>query len=165
MSWLKEEVGCFKNRGAFFNENLFSLFCRLMQGLAKQSRHIMFRAEDIVSFGNYLFRTYNVQVYSSDGKNTPISLREVTHADFENWPSENPDRHSWLPSRHKIGQPVWLRLWSHDIIATVLCVHFYEGKVKYDLELLGDNGDKTRIYNVDSMYVVDKLPDSEGRKG
>lgn len=115
----------------------------------------------LVSFGNYLLKTYGVQVHSTDGKNIPLYQRQVTDADYRNWEEvERQGPNVNLPSQHAIGQPVWLRLWSHDIIGTVLCVHFYEGKVKYDLELLGSDGDKTRIYNVDSYYVVDRI---EGR--
>lgn len=135
-----------------------------MRGLAKQSRHIMYTEAHLVAFGNYLFRTYNVQQFSNDGQNVPLFQREVHHADLSNWKHEKPSGDTYFTARFNIGQPVWLRLWSHDIIATVLCVHFYESKVKYDLELLGDDGNKTRIYNIDSLYVVEKLPEGEGRK-
>lgn len=143
----------------------------LKQGSAKRSRHIMFTEAHLISFGNYLLSTYGVQVHSSDGKNIPIYQREVSHADMENWKYENSTQpaqdkeHSIFPSRYGIGEFVWFRLWSADIAAMILCVHFYEGKVKYDLELLADDGDKTRIYNVDSVYVVDKIPEGTGRKG
>ena len=133
-----------------------------MQGSAKRSRHIMFKEEALVSFGNYLLSRYKVQEYSTDGANVPLFQRQVSDADYQNWLNEyaqkkGPGDHVLLPSRYDIGQPVWLCLWSHKIIAEVLCVHFYEGKVKYDLNLLGEDGDTTRIYNVDSFYVKDKV--------
>jgi hypothetical protein len=56
-----------------------------------------------------------------------------------------------------LGQPVWFRLWSTDVIGEVLSIHHHEGKVKYDLKLIGNNGDTTRIYNVDSAYVVSRI--------
>lgn len=117
-----------------------------------------YRDSYLCRFGNFLFKRYGVMVHSSDGKNQPIYQREVSHADLENWKSESEfNNHELYPSRYEIGQYVWFRLWSADIAATILCVHFYEGKVKYDLELLGKDGDKTRIYNVDSCYVQDKI--------
>lgn len=140
----------------------------LKQGSAKRSRHIMhdYTRNYLAEFGNFLFHRHNVQVYSSDGTNQPIYERKVSHADIENWIAHDELNISSLyPSRYEIGQSVWFRLWSADIVAVVLCVHFYEGKVKYDLELLADDGDKTRIYNVDSVYVVDKIPEGTGRKG
>jgi len=63
-----------------------------------------------------------------------------------------------LPCQHQHGDKVWLNLWSANISAEILNVHFYDGKVKYDLELFGGNGETTRIYNVDSVFVVKTLP-------
>lgn len=124
-----------------------------------------YRDAYLIRFGNFLFKRYDVKVHSSDGKNQPIYQREVSHADLENWKHESEyNNHELYPSRYQIGQYVWFRLWSADIAATVLCVHFYEGKVKYDLELLGTDGDKTRIYNVDSAYVQDKIPELADKK-
>lgn len=117
----------------------------------------MFTEQQLVSFGNYLLLTYGVQVHSTDGKNVPVYQREVTDADFCNWKDiEKPDELQ-LPSQHQLGQPVWLRLWSADIIGEILSIHFHEGKVKYDLKLIGNNGETTRIYNVDSTFVASKI--------
>jgi hypothetical protein len=58
-----------------------------------------------------------------------------------------------LPSEHQIDDLVWYRLWSADVSGQIKGVHFYPGKVKYDLELFGKDGDTTRIYNIDSIYV------------
>lgn len=137
----------------------------LMQGLAKQSRHIMFTEAHLISFGNFLLTTYGVKVHSTDGKNTPIHQREVSHADFSNWKdAENPDT-LLLPSAHQFDDEVFLRLWGDDIIGRILGVHFYPGKVKYDLEVFAGDAQPetektefTRLYNVDSAFVVDKLP-------
>lgn len=115
----------------------------------------MFTEAQLVSFGNYLLFTYGVQVHSTDGKNIPVYQREVSHADFENW-KENQISPGGPIS---LGQPVWFRLWSADIIGEVLSIHFHEGKTKYDLKLIGNNGETTRIYNVDSAYVVDRITD------
>jgi hypothetical protein len=62
-----------------------------------------------------------------------------------------------LPSLHQITDKVWLRLWSADISSEVLNVHFYPGKVKYDLTVFGENGETTRLYNIDPLYVVKKI--------
>lgn len=63
-----------------------------------------------------------------------------------------------LPSQHQIGNEVWLTLWSSPIASEIHAVHFYEGKVKYDLIVFGGNGDQTRLYNVDSVFVVKQIP-------
>lgn len=39
----------------------------------------------VISFGNFLFKTYGVMVHSNDGENKPIYQRQVTHADVCNW--------------------------------------------------------------------------------
>lgn len=138
-----------------------------MQGLAKQSRYIMFNESHLVSFGNYLLKRYDVPVYSSDGKNTPIYQREVSHADMENWKHLNPeeDRGVLLPSRYKHNDPVFFKFGDVKICAMIHAVHFTISKVKYDLDLFSvttDGEDSTRIYNVDSVYVVDRpLPSQE----
>lgn len=67
-----------------------------------------------------------------------------------------------LPSQFQPNQVVHLKFRKDDIpfTATVRGVHFYVGKVKYDLGLwLGDGSvdhpeTETRIYNVDSVYVI-----------
>lgn len=111
----------------------------------------MFTEQQLVSFGNYLLLTYGVQVHSTDGKNNPIYQREVCDADLCNWKEEQ------ISTTITLGQPVWFRLWSADIIGEVLSIHLHEGKTKYDLKLIGNNGETTRIYNVDSAYVVDRI--------
>lgn len=58
-----------------------------------------------------------------------------------------------LPSAHQIKEGVWLCLWSAKIVSEILAIHFYEGKVKYDLIVFGDDGQQTRLYNVDSAFV------------
>lgn len=59
-----------------------------------------------------------------------------------------------LPSQHQIDDSVWLNLWGKSIVSEVHAVHFYTGKVKYDLNVFGENGLQTRIYNVDSVFVT-----------
>lgn len=63
-----------------------------------------------------------------------------------------------LPSQHQIGDAAWLRLWSDDIIVEIHAVHFTAGKVKYDVNVLANNGDKTRLYNVDSVFIHKRIP-------
>ena len=119
----------------------------------------MFTESQLVSFGNFLFKTYGVCVHSTDGRNTPLGQREASHADVSNWKEGHPELTEFYP----IGKPVWFKLWSTNVIGEILSVHLHEGKIKYDLKLIGDDGETTRIYNVDSKYVVDRLPvKSEG---
>lgn len=64
-----------------------------------------------------------------------------------------------LPSKNQIGDNVVLYFTKNcKVNAEVISVHFYLSKVKYDLEIiLPDKGlgeTKTRIYNVDSCYVI-----------
>lgn len=67
-----------------------------------------------------------------------------------------------LPSALQPNQVAKVKFRSNDepLIATVRGVHFYIGKVKYDLGLwLGDGSvdnpeTETRIYNVDSVFVT-----------
>lgn len=140
-----------------------------MQGLAKQSRHIMYTEQQLCEFGNYLFRRYDVQVFSSDGKNQPIYQREVTDADFANWKHERPNANAWFPSQFNIGDQVAISLKGLsskndgsfaevECRAKVLTVHFYAGKVKYDLEIDIAEEPPTRIYNIDSCFVKPLVP-------
>lgn len=130
----------------------------------------MFTEHQLISFGNYLLSHYGVQVHSTDGKNTPLYQREVDHADFSNWKETQIYTGQQLPSGHQLGDAVWLALWSARVCSEVIAVHFYEGKVKYDLKVIGEDGYTTRLYNVDSAFVtkgtqeeiieqVAKLPD------
>lgn len=116
----------------------------------------------LVSFGNYLFKRYGVQVYSTDGKNIPIYDREVCDADLANWKHENPQiKNTELPSRFVHGDRVKVFLMPegvHDFpgfTAYVTGVHFYLGKVKYDLEMRFAGDFATRIYNIDSVLVLE----------
>lgn len=62
-----------------------------------------------------------------------------------------------LPAAHQFGDEVWLCLWSAKIPSQIHGIHFYEGKVKYELIVFGDNGESTRIYNIDSAFVTKYL--------
>lgn len=61
-----------------------------------------------------------------------------------------------LPSKFQIGVSVKLSLskYKDDFEAKILAVHFYEGKVKYDLEIPIEGETPTRIYNIDSVFVL-----------
>lgn len=117
----------------------------------------MYNKSQLVSFGNHLFKTYGVQVHSTDGKNQPIYQREVSDADLANWKEEAPEkpitptynlkfkpRDQWhqaksgpLPSRFQNGDPVVVYLGTAGIIqnCVVIKVHFTESKVLYDVEV------------------------------
>lgn len=129
----------------------------------------MFTEQQLVDFGNYLLKTYGVQVFSNDGKNAPLYQRQVTDADFCNWSVGDKIGYSnsetWLPSQFNIGDKVkvYLKGLSSandgsikevDYSATVIAVHFYMGKVKYDLEVPIFEESPTRIYNIDSSFVL-----------
>lgn len=64
-----------------------------------------------------------------------------------------------LPSKHQIGDKVTLAINQApnrvcSLIVYVINVHFFENKVKYDLEVPLQKGDTTRFYNIDSCYVL-----------
>lgn len=121
--------------------------------MAKQSRHIMFTQKQLVEFGNYLLTTYGVQVHSTDGKNQPLFQREVTDADFSNWEHIEEPNPFQLPSGHQMEDRIWVCLWSTRFGGQIDGVHFYHGKVKYDVKVFGENGDYTKMYNVDSAFI------------
>lgn len=59
-----------------------------------------------------------------------------------------------LPSQHQPGDEVEFKLPEvPKMYAWVTAVRFYQGKVKYDLELTLLDKNSTRIYNVDSVFV------------
>jgi hypothetical protein len=132
-----------------------------MQGSAKRSTNIMFTEAQLVSFGNFLFTSYDVQVYSNDGKNTPIYPRGVTDADISNWKHKEEIQSTQLPSQFQQGDKALFICMPDDpsfssfpgIPCEVLAIHFYKGKVKYDLDLLFVGDQRSRIYNVDSVLV------------
>lgn len=121
--------------------------------------------KQLVSFGNYLLQKYNVQVYSTDGKNKQIYQREVDNADLSNWKYANLDLLSELPSQLQIGDDVCLNFEKSGKVnnAKIIKVHFTDRKVLYDVEIeceyeetdINNMGIKatTRLYNVDSCFV------------
>lgn len=122
----------------------------------------MFTEAQLVSFGNFLLKTYGVQVFSNDGQNAPLYQREVTDADFCNWKEEEKPDELQLPSRFQQTDKVFFfprtseDQKDHEIPglpAEILAVHFYTGKVKYDLSLTVEEKEYSRIYNVDSLLV------------
>jgi hypothetical protein len=120
----------------------------------------MYTEEQLVTFGNYLLKAYNVQIHSTDGKNQPLFQREVCHADVANWKTENPPSANWFPSQFNINDRVMFCIHQssgphpYPFNARILGVHFYAGKVKYDLEIPIDNEPPTRVYNIDSCFVL-----------
>lgn len=73
---------------------------------------------------------------------------------------ERHNGYATYPSLFELNQVVRLKLKNEKITATVRGIHFYPGKVKYDLGLwLGDGSVddpeyESRIYNVDSIFVT-----------
>jgi len=72
-----------------------------------------------------------------------------------------------LPSQHQIGDKAVFSINQKglegdadyevcNMTATILAVHFYEGKVKYDLEIPIAEEPPTRLYNIDSCFVLKK---------
>lgn len=59
-----------------------------------------------------------------------------------------------LPSAAQMKQMVFVTFKDESITATVIGVHFFEGKVKYDLKLWLKDMMFTRIYNVDSAFIT-----------
>lgn len=59
-------------------------------------------------------------------------------------------------SQFDIDQVVNYEISGFSMRATIRAVHFYRGKVKYDLDIWTGEGinETTRIYNVDSCFVV-----------
>lgn len=126
----------------------------------------MYTEKQLVSFGNSLLERYGVKTHSADGKNEPLFNREVSHADVENWKEDfesNTVEHraTLFPSRYDIGEQVRVCLLPDGeetfpgIPAVITAIHFTESKVKYDLQLNFSGEYSTRIYNVDSILVVD----------
>lgn len=65
-----------------------------------------------------------------------------------------------LPSQHQIGDKVKFYAMPEGysefpgLVAYITGVHFYTGKVKYDIELRFAGDFASRIYNVDSVLVL-----------
>lgn len=122
-----------------------------MRGLAKQSRHTMFTTFLFEKFSHlnhfYTTETEFIQHLMS-GEVT------VTIPDLIKYQQEYEKQRKPLPSAHQMGDEVWLCLWSAKIVSEIHAIHFYEGKVKYDLIVHGDNGQQTRVYNIDSAFVT-----------
>ncbi len=59
----------------------------------------------------------------------------------------------YLSSKHQIDDKVMVTLGDRPFKAKVISVHFYRGKVKYDLEIPIYDEESTRIYNIDSVFV------------
>ena len=58
-----------------------------------------------------------------------------------------------LPSRFQIGDFVLLKISEIPTRAIINGIHFYPGKVKYDLIITLADGSTTRLYNIDSINV------------
>jgi len=143
------------------NQGELNTFGQSRNRLSGLSHTMLFTEAQLVSFGNFLFSTYGVQVHSNDGKNKPIYPRQVTDADFANWKEVEKPNEQQLPSRFKHGDRAKFICMPDDenlqqfpgMPCEIIGVHFYPGKVKYDLDLLFVDNQRSRIYNVDSVLV------------
>lgn len=60
-----------------------------------------------------------------------------------------------LPSAHQGGDEVFVRFNEQsELTGAVHAVHFYAGKVKYDIDVFVDAENFTRVYNVDSAFIT-----------
>jgi len=83
---------------------------------------------------------------------------------LENFEQARPEDTYNVAPHYRTKQVVLVRFRTTDepYTATVVGIHLYFGKVKYDLALwIGDGANdsmtETRIYNVDSAHVIAKL--------
>lgn len=63
-----------------------------------------------------------------------------------------------LPSKYQIGDIVSVNFYRDDILITkckIIKVHFTKGKILYDLEVPINEYGSTRLYNIDSVFVVE----------
>lgn len=142
------------------------VYLNLKRGLAKQSRHIMFTS--------FLFEklSHLKQFYSSENEFTQHLLSgevKITIPDLIKFQEEYESRPFISPPNSKLNLPSQfqqgdkalfeckpdgdLSLPYYGIPCEILAVHFYPGKVKYDLDLLFVDNQRSRIYNVDSILV------------
>jgi len=128
-----------------------------MQELAKQFRYIMFTTFlfEKLSHLNQFYTTETEFIqHLMSGEVT------VTIPDLIKYQQEYEKENLKLPSQLQPNQVCKLQFQKDDtpLTATVRGVHFYIGKVKYDLGLWLCDGSvdnpeyETRIYNVDSIF-------------
>lgn len=127
-------------------------------------------------FTSFLFErlTHYRQFYSTEAEfiqhlmsgEVKIPIPDLIQFQSEYEKNRAPERsngHVLYPSRFELNQVVQLKINEEAVLATVRGIHFYPGKIKYDLGLwLGDGTVddpefESRIYNVDSILV--HLPD------
>lgn len=58
-----------------------------------------------------------------------------------------------LPSKHQIGDYIWLTLWSKWMPVDVVAVKFTGSQVKYDVRCSADDGEEVRLYNIDEKVL------------
>jgi len=108
----------------------------------------------LVSFGNYLLKTYSVSQHSTDGKNTPLLPKEVSHADIENWGGDT----DIMVSRFKHGDKVIVSFADAGVIKNcqVDGVVFDIGKIRYNLTVkmeIDGQSFFTNLLEIDSAFV------------
>lgn len=111
----------------------------------------MYNEEQLVSFGNYLFEKYGVMKCSADGRGTPLYQRSVADADLANWRHER--REQGKPIIFGKGDQVTLSLpvagGNYAFLdAKVINIHDVGRNTKYDLALVYNGKEHTRVYNI-----------------
>lgn len=110
----------------------------------------MFTEAQLIQFGNFLFTTYNV-------KESPDQIRQVSHADLENWKC-NPEN---VTALFKIHQDVTLAkaLGGDNYSAFIIAINVLNNRVSYDVHCEFHNkeyGDAFRLYRVSENFVYGK---------
>lgn len=90
-----------------------------------------------------------------------MNSNQITEAILANWGKEEVGEYvQSLPSAHQIFDRVKVFLMPEGennfpgISGKIIGIHFYPGKVKYDVELLFSGNFNSRVYNVDSVLVT-----------
>lgn len=101
----------------------------------------LYTEKELIAFGNYLLESRKTDTV-------------VSHADRMNWLEGHERETGVLPSAHQLTDEIILCFsQTSRIKGWVHSVRFFEGKVKYDLEIELDAQTYTRLYNIDSAFV------------
>lgn len=122
------------------------------------SNELIYSEAQLIHFGNFLFKRYDVMVFSSDGKNQPIYERGVTDSDLCNWKELDRPLQESVNLSYGDKVKVFLMPEGEDTFpglnGSIVAIHDYPGKKKYDVEITFAGGFKSRVYNVDEILIV-----------
>jgi hypothetical protein len=108
--------------------------------------------DDVSNGGNYQGRQCRGKITGFDYLEDKIFVSHTWSG--IGWNLGSLDHIIILPSENQIDDEVFFNLWSATVVGKIKAVHFYSGKVKYDLDVFPEKGgDTTRIYNIDSIFV------------